>query len=245
MENNNLREKVHKNVKEKIAVSNIRKEFDMKENANNKIVYEILAACAVIALCIGMSVNLKNNNNIKISKNDNTIKTTKETHDVIVFNEGYSGRGLADIDVKFEEEDLKQEFGFINNIKMPEGMELTKQGKILVRPSQESKDYSKLRQYSLIYCNKDETNSPYLEIIFTTENTILGCMLPDENEMKTSIISGTEVKLLGGKNLQDKTKIAGESFFKKGDYKFYVGTGKINKDDFINIIKSILESDEI
>lgn len=221
----------------------------MKENANNKIVYGILAACAVIALCIGMSVNLigmsvnlKSNNNIKISKNDNTIK---ETNDVIVFNKGYSGRGLADIDAKFEDEDLKQEFGFIKNIKMPEEMELTRQGKILVRPSQDSKDYSKLRQYSLIYCNKDEANSPYIEIIFTKENTILGCMLPDESKMKTSIINGTEVKLLGGKNLQDRTKIAGESFFKKGDYKFYVGTGKINKDDFINIIKSILESDEI
>ena len=242
MENNNLREKVHKNVKEKIAISNIRKEFDMKENANNKIVYGILATCAVMALCIGMSVNLKSNNNIKISKNDNTIK---ETNDVIIFNEGDSGRELADIDAKFEDEDLKQEFGFINNIKMPEGMELTRQGKILVRPSQDSEDYSKLRQYSLIYCNKDEANSPYIEIIFTKENTILDCMLPDENEMKTSIISGTEVKLLGGKNLQDETKIAGESFFKKGDYKFYVEAGKINKDDFINIIKSILESDEI
>ena len=39
MENNNLKEQVRKDVKEKIAVSNIRKEFDMKSKNNKKLIY--------------------------------------------------------------------------------------------------------------------------------------------------------------------------------------------------------------
>ena len=38
MENNNLKEQVRKDVKEKIAVSNIRKEFDMKSKNNKKLI---------------------------------------------------------------------------------------------------------------------------------------------------------------------------------------------------------------
>ena len=36
MENNNLEEKIRKNLKEEIAISNIRKEFDMKTKKNRK-----------------------------------------------------------------------------------------------------------------------------------------------------------------------------------------------------------------
>ena len=40
MENNNLKEQVRKDVKEKIAVSNIRKEFDMKSKNNKKLIIQ-------------------------------------------------------------------------------------------------------------------------------------------------------------------------------------------------------------
>ena len=39
MENNDLEDKIRKMVKEKIAVSNIKEEFKMKENKNRKTIY--------------------------------------------------------------------------------------------------------------------------------------------------------------------------------------------------------------
>ena len=38
MENNNLKERIRNNVKEKIAVSNIREELDMKSKKSRKII---------------------------------------------------------------------------------------------------------------------------------------------------------------------------------------------------------------
>ena len=60
MENNILKEKVKANVKEKVAILNIRKEFDMKANKNKKIVYMITSACAIIVLCIGIIIGTNN-----------------------------------------------------------------------------------------------------------------------------------------------------------------------------------------
>ena len=71
MENNELKENIRKKVKEKIAVSNIREEFDMKKINNKKIIYTISSICAVFVLCIGIAVNMKiqenNNNDIQIA----------------------------------------------------------------------------------------------------------------------------------------------------------------------------------
>ena len=47
MGNKSLKEKVRKNVKERIAVSNIREEFALK---NKKIIYVLTSACAVFVL---------------------------------------------------------------------------------------------------------------------------------------------------------------------------------------------------
>ena len=53
MENNDLEDKTRKMVKEKIAVSNIKEEFKMKENKNRKTIYFVTSVCAVFVLGIG------------------------------------------------------------------------------------------------------------------------------------------------------------------------------------------------
>ena len=52
MENNELKERIRKNVKEKIAVSNIREEFDMKTTNKRKIIYGITSSAAVFYIRI-------------------------------------------------------------------------------------------------------------------------------------------------------------------------------------------------
>lgn len=56
MENNDLKEKIRKNIKEEIAISNIRKEFGMKIGKNKKLIYTISSICAVFILGVGIFV---------------------------------------------------------------------------------------------------------------------------------------------------------------------------------------------
>ena len=82
MKNNDLKEKIRKNIKEEIAISNIRKEFDIKTHRNKKIVYAISSMCAVFILGISiffgtnkLSNNLiQDNKNIEIGKTENIIE---------------------------------------------------------------------------------------------------------------------------------------------------------------------------
>lgn len=248
MENNELKENIRKTVREKIAVSNIRKEFDMKNSNNKKVIYTISSLCAVFVLCIGIVVNMElqtNDNDIQIStKNDNKYVDLEENknenvEDSIIFNSG-TIKEIADIDAKFEETDVMQEFNFINEISIPEDLKLTRQGKVFVKPNPENIEYSKLRQYVLMYYEKTDEDPACIEITFTIENKVLGCMLPDERDMQSSIINGKEVKLFKGEYLGDRTKIVGNAFFEMNGYKFFVEAHKTDENEFLNTVKSIL-----
>ncbi len=56
MGNNDLKERIRKNVKERIAVSNIREEFDMKSKKSKKIIYGITSSAAVFILGVGIII---------------------------------------------------------------------------------------------------------------------------------------------------------------------------------------------
>lgn len=247
MGNNELKEKIRKKVKERIAVSNIREEFDMKKSNNKKIIYTISSICAIFVLCIGIAANMNNNNDIQIAtKNDNNkyaedLKSNinEEREDSIIFNSG-TIKSSADIDGKFEEIDIKQEFDFIDKIAIPDNLKLVRQGKMFVTPNSESVEYSKLRQYVLMYYEETDKEPSFIEITFTTEDKILGCMLPNEADMKSSIINGKEVKLFKGEYLRDRNKIVGNAFFEINGYKFFVEAHKTDENEFLDAVKSIL-----
>lgn len=244
MENNNLKEKIQKNVKEKIAISNIREEFNMKNKNNSKVLYGILSVCAVFVICFGIIIDTEfstNTNNLDLSKG-NSENQNNIPEDRIIFNEG-SLESIADYDAKWQDANLKEEFNFIEKIVVPNGLYLCRQGKIFVRENINIAEYSKLKQYSLIYSTGKTEDPSQIEIIFTKEQTILGCMLPREEDMESSIINGKEVKLFKGQYGHDRTKIVGDAFFEKDGYKFYINVHKIDtEEDFINIVKSILNN---
>ena len=242
MENNNPKENIRKKVQEKIAISNIREEFDMKNKRNNRVIYGILATCAILVLCLVVSKNIKNslniNNNVELAKNDDvTQEENNISEDKIVYNEG-NLESQADYDGKWEE------FEFVNEIFIPKELELARQGKIYVREYINnilSDDYSKLHQYSLIYSNNNKEDTSIIEINFTKEQTILGCMIPKEDETPSSIINGKEVKLFKSEYIRDESKINGYAFFEKDGFKFYINAHRIDEEDFIKVVKSILK----
>lgn len=83
MENNNLKEKIRKNVKERIAVSNIREEFDMKMTNKRKIIYGTLSVCAMCVLCFGVVLSTEKGNNKLLSNiRDESVQTKSGIDDL-------------------------------------------------------------------------------------------------------------------------------------------------------------------
>ena len=54
MEMDKLKQNIQKNVREDIAISKWKEEMQMKNKKNKKIVYGVLASCAMFMLGIGM-----------------------------------------------------------------------------------------------------------------------------------------------------------------------------------------------
>lgn len=86
MKNNELKEKIRKNIKEEIAISNIRKEFDMKTNKNRKILYAISSICAVFILGIGIFIGTGKMNNTGLEIGKTEVNKNKEESLVVELN---------------------------------------------------------------------------------------------------------------------------------------------------------------
>ena len=144
---------------------------------------------------------------------------------------------------KFEEKNIIQQFDFIDNIDIPEYISLVRQGELYVKENIIDKNYTKLRQYCLWYSDASNENPSRIEIIFTKEETILDdCIEPDIDNIAGSIINGKEIKLFKSEYLLDKSKIAGVAFFEIDGYKISVEATKISENEFINVIKSMVNT---
>ena len=148
------------------------------------------------------------------------------------------------MDGNWKDENVEEKFGFIRNIEILKQYEHLRQGMVYVKENIEDTNYSKFQQYELIYY-MDGNNAPSTDIIFTKEDKILQCMIPNESDFPSSTISGNEVKLFKAKNFFDDSKINGEAFFKYKDYTFYITSHRIDENDFIELIKSILNQNII
>lgn len=77
MENNALKERVRKNVKEKIALLNIKKEADM-ERKSEKIVYLLASCAAIFILVFGLIIGVNTSKQKETHLMANTKKQTSE-----------------------------------------------------------------------------------------------------------------------------------------------------------------------
>ena len=251
-----LSEKINQDKIYQNVLSKVKEEENMNKVRNKKIIYGITSSVAMLVLCIGVIINYNKpiNNKNQLGKVDNSnvenVNNEKEViqNDNIIFNtESIKGTAsisgkVVDVDGEWKDTNLEGEFGYIKNIDILKQYEHLRQGMVYVKENVEDTEYSKLQQYELIY-SMDGNNAPSIEIIFTTENKILQCMIPKENDLSSSIINGQEVKLFKTENFFDNSKINGEAFFEYNDYKFYIESHKIDENDFIDLIKAILKRD--
>ena len=167
MENNKMKERVRKSVKEKIAISNIRKEFDMNKQRSKKSIYAILSACAIFVVCLGLVVSTR-----VLDKDYNTElpskiaqKEEKEEKEMVekkmlkINKIEDLAMAKIDADVKnIEIESLPEKYSFINNIVIPKDYKLINSYNIYTRNNKNTENYSILHDYVFSY-GKDDVNS--------------------------------------------------------------------------------------
>lgn len=181
MENNILKEKVRKKVKEKIAVANIREEFNMN---NKKTIYWITSVCAVCVIVFGITVGT-NNFNTKIN-NDLYATENEESTDVIVdlkINkiENMAMKKLNAETKDFKYEDLIEEFKFINNMEMLQEYKLKTTYTIFTKEDINAEEYNLLHDYVLCYEN-DNKNT--IKIAFSEiEDPLRDYFINSQNEI--------------------------------------------------------------
>ena len=180
--------------------------------------------------------NFDNFNNDKVVVLDKTI-----VEDNIIFNDGGFRGDFDSIAARPVYTPIKSRFSFFDNLVIPEGFVISNEMEVYVNADENDYNMSKLWEYYLEYCvfNSDKTeclNS--FGISFTEEEQILGMGLwkRDLNKYVKSNINGYEVTLFGSDDVFGK-----EAFFEYDGYNFYVSSTHLTKEEFVNLIKSIIK----
>ena len=239
MENNDLKEKIRKNVKEKIAVSNIREEFDMKSKKSRKIIYGITSSAAVFILGVGIIIGTNTFNNNQIQDNHYEIadlqgdKQNKNEAQEIKLNinkiKEMSATSL-DADIKtIETEKLPEKFEFIKNIKIPEEYKIESSYNIYTRNDINKSEYDVLHDYVFNY-RKDSMNK--IIIAFSEIEIPLRDYYIDVGD-KVSKIGNIELIISQFKDMYIVT-------FNFKDIYFDIETTGITENELLELLQSII-----
>ena len=243
MKNNDLKEKIRKNVKEQIAISNIRKEFDMKTNRNKKIVYIVSSICAVFILGIGIFIgtnklradNIFKDNTLKIGKSEEQNENMEEDLKIELNINKLKDVSMArfDVDIKtIEIENLPEKFNFIKNIIIPNGFELDDSYNIYIRENKDTEEYNILHDY-VFYYQKDSTNN--IRIAFSEKEEPIRDYFINNEEENISKIGDVELIISNWKQMYLVN-------FKYENIYFDIETTGITEDELIVLLESLIDN---
>ena len=238
MKNNDLKEKIRKNIKEQIAISNIRKEFDMKTNRNKKIVYIASSICAVFILGIGIFIGtnkLQVDNTVKIGKSEEQNENMEEDLKIELNINKLDDASMArfDVDIKtIEMENLPEKFNFIKNIIIPNGFELDDSYNIYIRENIDTEEYNILHDY-VFYYKKDSTND--IRIAFSEKEEPIRDYFINNEEKNISKIGDVELIISNWKQMYLVN-------FKYENIYFDIETTGITEDELIVLLESLIDN---
>ena len=231
MKDNELKEKIRKNIKEEIAISNIRKEFGMKTNKNKKVIYVLSSIYAVFILGIGIFVGVNKNllpgNTVDIGKtdaNDGVELNINKVKDMSMTS--------LDADVKtIEIENLPKEFTFVENLLVPNEYKYESGYTVYTRENTDTAEYNVLHDYILNY-RKDDLND--IKIAFSgIEAPIRDYFIGDGD--KISKIGDVELKVSEWEKMYIVT-------FEYNDIYFDIETTGITENELVDLLKSIIDN---
>ena len=234
MKDNELKERVRRSIKEEIAISNIRKEFDMKTNKNKKVIYVLSSICAVFILGIGIFVGVNKNllpsNTVDIGKADGKGESVKVELNINKVKD--MSMTSLDADVKIIEiENLPEEFTFVENLLVPNEYEFENGYTVYTRENIDTAEYNVLHDYVLNY-RKDDLNE--IKIAFSkVESPIRDYFIGDGE--KISKIGNVELKVSQWEKMYIVT-------FEYNDIYFDIETTGITENELVDLLKSIIDN---
>lgn len=240
----NLKNEIEKEFSKETNYNTIISKVERKKGMNStKIKYILAPTCCLLIGIIGFigAKNYLQREDIIIDNiNVGQIIQEEKVEDTININSYFSSNDTYDIDAKWIDADLMQEFNFLNNIYIPQNLQKQRQGKIYVRDGWDDENYSKFKQYSIIFFDDSEKENIDVSIDFSKEELLPDCTPSGIDSAEESIINNIKVKLFAVELKRDSTKISGEAYFEYNGYKFDIQVYRITKDDFMQIVKSII-----
>ncbi len=173
MKENKLKENIQKNIKEKIAISNLRKDIYMQKRKNRKIIYGVLASCAVFTLCLGILISkvpLKLENDVMRQAKLEELKKEKDTLKAEIYiNKADDLKGDYFIDAEARKMDAKvvpENLQFTIEAVTPSDFEENFEANGIYVKGNNAKKYDVLQHYELYYGNKEKTRTITLSLGF-------------------------------------------------------------------------------
>lgn len=209
--------------------TSIRKKMERGNKMNKIFKYSLVPMAIVITLASVFLLNKRSNTN-------NVLDSDVKNNDVIIVNsiDNNSDNAKLDIDGRSEDittDDLYKIYPLLKDIVVPNDYNINGIIKCYLFNDDTDK-YDKLYGYNIIYSGG---NNKYIDIFILTATTKrLRCFSIDTDEMKSSIINGNSIKIMG----EDKNYYA---IFSYNNINFDVETTGISEGEFIQLIKSIVK----
>ena len=243
MEMDKLKQNIQKNVREDIAISKWKEEMQMKNRKNKKIVYGVLASCAMFMLGIGIITTQvpfgENGETLlqaKVEKEN--LSKEKETLKTKININKLDEKALVDYAIdaqtrKIDATECMVDLRFAIEAKLPEDFEENFSVVGIHVKGKDSKKYDVLQNYEFRYKNKSETRTITLGLGFKDRKPIRDYYFADVK--KISKIGEVELKI----TQYEDSYLA---IFSYKDMNYDIETKGITQDELVEFLTSLISN---
>ena len=191
--------------------------------------YSLVPMAIVIAITSVFLLNKK-------SITNNILDSNVKNNDVIIVNNIDNNFDNAKLDIDGRSEDITSDdlykiYPLLKDIVVPNDYNINRIIKCYLFNDDTGK-YDKLYGYTIIYSGG---NNKYIDIFILIDTTKrLRCFSIDTDEMKSSIVNNTNIKIMG----ENKNYYA---IFSYNNINFDIETAGISEEDVIQLLKSIIK----
>lgn len=209
--------------------TSIRKKMEIGNKMNKIFKYSLVPMAIVIAITSVFLLNKK-------SITNNVLDSNVKNNDVIIVNNIDNNFDNAKLDIDGRSEDITSDdlykiYSLLKDIVVPNDYNINRIIKCYLFNDDTGK-YDKLYGYTIIYSGG---NNKYIDIFILIDTTKrLRCFSIDTDEMKSSIVNNTNIKIMG----ENKNYYA---IFSYNNINFDIETAGISEEDVIQLLKSIIK----
>lgn len=209
--------------------TSIRKKMEIGNKMNKIFKYSLVPMAIVIAITSVFLLNKK-------SITNNVLDSNVKNNDVIIVNNIDNNFDNAKLDIDGRSEDITSDdlykiYPLLKDIVVPNDYNINRIIKCYLFNDDTGK-YDKLYGYTIIYSGG---NNKYIDIFILIDTTKrLRCFSIDTDEMKSSIVNNTNIKIMS----ENKNYYA---IFSYNNINFDIETAGISEEDVIQLLKSIIK----